>query len=122
MWISDVQVWFLILITASLRVSQDLKLRILEICLIVMVTIIIIPYSGWSKAAAYSTAPLPSIKWTTVFRNASGVLRNVSSAGPEARRVMRDCDGLVDSFVWIIRAPLGKNDIDNKVRFGNLVS
>ena len=28
---------------------------------------------------------------------------------------MRDCDGLVDSFVWIIRAPLGKNDVDNKV-------
>lgn len=95
--------------------SQDLKLRILEICLIVMVTIIIIPYSGWSRAAANSTAPLPAIKWTTVFRNASGVLRNVSSAGPEARRVMRDCDGLVDSFVWIIKAPLGKNDIDNKV-------
>lgn len=44
------------------------------------------------------------------------MLRNVSSAGPEARRVMRDCDGLVDSFVWIIKAPIGKNDIDNKVK------
>ncbi|KAL9978718.1 hypothetical protein ACROYT_G016268 [Oculina patagonica] len=98
----------------NLSSCEDLKLRILEICLIVMVTIIIIPYSGWSRAAANSTAPLPSIKWTTVFRNASGVLRNVSSAGPEARRVMRDCDGLVDSFVWIIKAPLGKNDVDNK--------
>lgn len=81
-----------------------------------MVTIIIIPYSGWSRAAANNSMPLPSIKWSTVFRNASGVLRNVSSAGPEARRVMRDCDGLVDSFVWIIKAPLGKNDIDNKVK------
>ena len=29
---------------------------------------------------------------------------------------MRDCDGLVDSFVWIIKAPIGKNDIDNKVK------
>lgn len=98
----------------NLSSCEDLKLRILEICLIVMVTIIIIPYSGWSRAAANNSMPLPSIKWSTVFRNASGVLRNVSSAGPEARRVMRDCDGLVDSFVWIIRAPLGKNDIDNK--------
>ncbi|KAJ7392242.1 hypothetical protein OS493_013620 [Desmophyllum pertusum] len=98
----------------NLSSCEDLKLRILEICLIVMVTIIIIPYSGWSRAAADSTAPLPSIKWSTVFRNASGVLRNVSSAGPEARRVMRDCDGLVDSFVWIIKAPIGKTDIDNK--------
>ena len=95
--------------------SQDLKLRVIEICLIVLITIIIIPYSGWTKTAAQSNAPIPSIKWSTVFRNASGVLRNVSSAGPEARRVMRDCEGLVDSFVWIIKAPIGKNDIDNKV-------
>lgn len=95
--------------------QQDLKLRIIEICLIVLVTIIIVPYSGWTKTAAQSNAPIPSIKWSTVFRNASGVLRNVSSAGPEARRVMRDCYGLVDSFVWIIKAPIGKTDIDNKV-------
>ena len=97
-------------------IFQDLKLRIIEVCLIVLITIIIVPYSGWTKTAAQSNAPIPSIKWSTVFRNASGVLRNVSSAGPEARRVMRDCDGLVDSFVWIIKAPIGKNDIDNKVK------
>ncbi|XP_074616097.1 uncharacterized protein LOC141875648 isoform X1 [Acropora palmata] len=98
----------------NLSSCEDLKLRIIEVCLIVLITIIIVPYSGWTKTAAQSNAPIPSIKWSTVFRNASGVLRNVSSAGPEARRVMRDCDGLVDSFVWIIKAPIGKNDIDNK--------
>ncbi|XP_073234690.1 uncharacterized protein [Porites lutea] len=98
----------------NLSSCEDLKLRIIEICLIVLVTIVIIPYSGWTKTAAQSNAPIPSIKWSTVFRNASGVLRNVSSAGPEARRVMRDCYGLVDSFVWIIKAPIGKTDIDNK--------
>lgn len=98
----------------NLSSCEDLKLRIIEVCLIVLITIIVIPYSGWTKTAAQSNAPVPSIKWSTVFRNASGVLRNVSSAGPEARRVMRDCDGLVDSFVWIIKAPIGKNDIDNK--------
>ena len=36
---------------------------------------------------------------------------------------MRDCYGLVDSFVWIIKAPIGKTDIDNKVtkEEGNIV-
>ena len=36
---------------------------------------------------------------------------------------MRDCYGLVDSFVWIIKAPIGKTDIDNKVtkQEGNIV-
>lgn len=98
----------------NLSSCEELKLRVIEICLIVLITIIVIPYSGWTRTAAQSNAPIPSIKWSTVFRNASGVLRNVSSAGPEARRVMRDCEGLVDSFVWIIKAPIGKNDIDNK--------
>ena len=57
----------------------------------------------------------PVVKWSAIFRNASGILRNVSSAGIEARREMRECEGLVDSFEWTIRASLGKNDIDNKV-------
>ena len=94
---------------------QELKSKVLELCLVILVITIIIPYSGWTKEAAQSGRPIPQIKWSTVFRNASGILRNVSSAGAEARKEMRDCEGLVDSFVWIVRAPIGKNDVDNKV-------
>jgi len=54
------------------------------------------------------------VYWSTVFRNASGVLRNVSSDGPYARKKLRECEGLVESILHIVRAAIGKNDIDNK--------
>ncbi|KAM9552826.1 catenin delta-2-like [Salvelinus alpinus] len=42
------------------------------------------------------------------------ISRNVSSAGEEARRRMRECDGLTDSLLYIIQTALGSNDIDSK--------
>ena len=40
--------------------------------------------------------------------------RNISSAGHYGRRKLRECEGLVDSMLFIVRAAIGKNDIDNK--------
>ncbi|KAF7240458.1 Catenin delta-2 [Varanus komodoensis] len=37
-----------------------------------------------------------------VLRNATGCLRNVSSAGEEARRRMRECDGLTDALLYTV--------------------
>ncbi|XP_048580672.1 uncharacterized protein LOC5511245 isoform X3 [Nematostella vectensis] len=98
----------------NLSSCEALKYRIIRLCLIIIVTTIIIPYSGWDKNLFQSGKPIPPIKWSTVFRNASGILRNLSSAGLEARREMRACAGLVDCFVWIVHAPIGKSDVDNK--------
>lgn len=42
--------------------------------------------------------------------------RNVSSAGEEARRRMRECDGLTDALLYVIQTSLGSNEIDSKVR------
>lgn len=95
--------------------QQILKIRIIQFCLVILVRLIIIPYSGWDKDIFQSGKPIPSVKWTTVFRNASGILRNLSSAGVDARTEMRACEGLVDSLVWIVYAPIGKSDVDNKV-------
>ncbi|XP_042638335.1 catenin delta-2 [Orycteropus afer afer] len=41
-------------------------------------------------------------------------LRNVSSAGEEARRRMRECDGLTDALLYVIQSALGSSEIDSK--------
>jgi len=52
---------------------------------------------------------------TTVFRNASGILRNVSSDGEYARKRLRECEGLIDSVIVVINAAIRNSDLDNKV-------
>ncbi|KAJ7397279.1 hypothetical protein BTVI_137030 [Pitangus sulphuratus] len=39
---------------------------------------------------------------------------NVSSAGEEARRRMRECDGLTDALLYVIQSALGSSEIDSK--------
>ncbi|UYV79180.1 PKP4, partial [Cordylochernes scorpioides] len=104
----------------TLACPQELKKPILEDALEVLVNHVILPHSGWD----HSEQP-QDIYWSTVFRNATGVLRippdgvwwwcrNISSAGEFARRRLRECEGLVDALLHLVRAAIGKNDIDNK--------
>ncbi len=46
-----------------------------------------------------------------------GILRNLSSAGLEARKKMRDVVGLIDALLYVIRLSLGKPGTDAKVRY-----
>jgi len=58
------------------------------------------------------------ISWSLLLRNATGILRNVSSAGAEARTKIRATDGLIDALMWIVRAAItsdGNEVINNKV-------
>ena len=43
------------------------------------------------------------------------VRRNVSSDGAEARRRLRECEGLVDALLHALQSAVGKKDMDNKV-------
>nr|XP_027198679.1 catenin delta-2-like isoform X2 [Dermatophagoides pteronyssinus] len=103
----------------NLSSCEDLKRQIIDDALQVLVSTVIIPHSGWDRN---NPQQQPSqvqqhqqpIYWSTVFRNASGVVRNVSSAGEYARRRLRECEGLVDSLLFLVRAAIGKNDMDNK--------
>lgn len=88
---------------------EDLKRPIIDDGLGVIVTIIIKPHSGWDPINPGETC------WSTVFRNASGVLRNVSSAGEYARTKLRECDGLVDSLLYVVRSAIDKSNIGNKI-------
>lgn len=42
--------------------------------------------------------------------------RNLSSAGEEARKQMRTCEGLIDSLLYVIKACVNTSDFDSKVR------
>lgn len=42
-------------------------------------------------------------------------VRNLSSAGEEARRHMRCCEGLIDSLLYIIKTCINTSDFDSKV-------
>ncbi|KAL8618746.1 hypothetical protein ACOMHN_015156 [Nucella lapillus] len=74
----------------NLSSCEDLKRSILEDGLTVLVNVVVLKYAGWGTAN-----PQP---WTTVFRNTTGILRNISSAGYEARKKLRECRGLVDAL------------------------
>lgn len=42
-------------------------------------------------------------------------IRNVSSERSEARRKLRECDGLVDALIYIVQSEIGQKDSDSKV-------
>ncbi|XP_017769683.1 PREDICTED: catenin delta-2 isoform X3 [Nicrophorus vespilloides] len=89
---------------------EDLKRSIIDDGVTVIVTYIIIPHSGWDVQGNSGETC-----WSTVFRNASGVLRNVSSAGEYARKKLRECDGLVDALLFVVRCAIDKSNIGNKI-------
>ncbi|CAB4058218.1 CTNND2 [Lepeophtheirus salmonis] len=78
----------------NLSSCDDLKRNIIDEALSVLVNVVIIPHSGWSPAMQHAET-----SWTTVFRNTSGILRNVSSAGDYGRKKLREIEGLVDSLL-----------------------
>lgn len=89
---------------------EDLKRNIIDDGLTTIVTYVIIPHSGWSPQGNHGETC-----WSTVFRNASGVLRNVSSAGEYARKKLRECEGTVDSLLYVVRSAIDKSNIGNKI-------
>merc|ERR1719328_90292 len=93
----------------NLSSCDDLKRTIIDEALLVIVNIVIIPHSGWDRAGAGGDT-----HWSTVFRNASGILRNVSSAGDYGRKKLRECEGLVDSLIYLVRSAIERANIDNK--------
>ncbi|CAD5120835.1 DgyrCDS9389 [Dimorphilus gyrociliatus] len=88
---------------------DEIKRPIIDEVLQTLVDEIIVPHSPDNNNGHYS-----QVSWTTVFRNASGTLRNISSDGIYARTRLRECDNLIISLINILGAAVGLNDIDNK--------
>lgn len=109
----------------NLSSCEDLKRPILDECLVILVKQVIIPCSRWDTNASLNpllatmNGPLihsqsQPLYWSNLFKNASGVLRNISSAGEYARRRMRESEYFVESLIFLMRTAIAKNDMDNK--------
>ncbi|MGH0188928.1 UNVERIFIED_CONTAM: hypothetical protein FKN15_032448, partial [Acipenser sinensis] len=98
----------------NLSSYEPLKMVIINHGLQTLTNEVIIPHSGWEHEPNEDSKPRDA-EWTTVFKNTSGCLRNVSSDGVEARRRLRECGGLVDALLHVLQSAVGKKDMDNKV-------
>lgn len=103
----------------NLSSCEDVKWSIADEALNPLVSVILVPYTAWFKANISTTQQfLPTVSethWSTVFRNVTGVLRNISSAGASARKQLRDCEGLIESLFFIINSSISRNDVENKL-------
>uniref|UniRef100_A0A6I8RLB4 Catenin delta 2 n=1 Tax=Xenopus tropicalis TaxID=8364 RepID=A0A6I8RLB4_XENTR len=97
----------------NLSSCDALKMPIIQDALAVLTNAVIIPHSGWENSILQDDRKV-QLHSSQVLRNATGCLRNVSSAGEEARRRMRECDGLTDALLYVIQSALGSSDIDSK--------
>ncbi|XP_051989459.1 catenin delta-2-like isoform X2 [Xyrauchen texanus] len=97
----------------NLSSCDALKMPIIQDALAVLTNTVIIPHSGWDTSPHQDDQKL-NLHSSQVLRNATGCLRNVSSAGEEARRRMRECEGLTDALLYVIQIALGTSEIDSK--------
>ncbi|KAG8521955.1 Armadillo repeat protein deleted in velo-cardio-facial syndrome, partial [Galemys pyrenaicus] len=97
----------------NLSSYEPLKMVIIDHGLQTLTHEVIVPHSGWEREPNEDSKPRDA-EWTTVFKNTSGCLRNVSSDGAEARRRLRECEGLVDALVHALQSAVGRKDTDNK--------
>ncbi|XP_040201513.1 plakophilin-2 isoform X1 [Rana temporaria] len=95
----------------NLSSNDQLKIMLIRDALSNLNKSIIIPCSGW-KEGEYSKSDM--MNDSDIFHNATGCLRNMSSAGPEGRQAMRDCDGLIDSLVHYVRKSIADYKPDDR--------
>ncbi|XP_059417361.1 plakophilin-4-like [Carassius carassius] len=98
----------------NLSSCDAVKTTIIHDALSSMTNTVIIPHSGWSSTDFHDEHKL-KLHSSVVLRNTTGCLRNLSSAGEEARKCMRSCEGLVDSLLYVIKACVSTSDFDSKI-------
>uniref|UniRef100_A0A8C4RZ11 Plakophilin 2 n=1 Tax=Erpetoichthys calabaricus TaxID=27687 RepID=A0A8C4RZ11_ERPCA len=95
----------------NLSSSDDLKHTLISKALQPLTKSIIVPCSGWPDGDCPKEDLLHD---PDIFYNATGCLRNLSSAGPEGRKMMRECESLIDSLVHYVRGSIADYQPDNK--------
>ncbi|XP_060786359.1 plakophilin-4-like isoform X1 [Neoarius graeffei] len=98
----------------NLSSCDAVKMTIVHDALTTLTNTVIIPHSGWSSSS-YDDDHKLKFHSSLVLRNTTGCLRNLSSAGEEARKQMRCCEGLVDSLLYVIKACVSTADFDSKI-------
>ncbi|XP_069489739.1 plakophilin-1 isoform X2 [Ambystoma mexicanum] len=95
----------------NLSSTDELKGELIREALPVLTNCVIIPYSGWSDG--YNSNTQRCDIDPEVFFNATGCLRNLSSADA-GRQTMRNCPGLVDSIIHYVQKCVTSNNPDDK--------
>ncbi|XP_039613381.1 plakophilin-4 isoform X1 [Polypterus senegalus] len=98
----------------NLSSCDAVKMTIIRDALSTLTNTVIIPHSGWNSSSFDDDHKL-KFHSSLVLRNTSGCLRNLSSAGEEARKQMRTCEGLVDSLLYVIQTCVNSSDYDSKI-------
>ncbi|KAM3588118.1 uncharacterized protein V6R79_021657 [Siganus canaliculatus] len=92
--------------------SHDLiKERLSSKALPVLTKSVLVPSSGISEGENPKDELLAD---SAAFHNATGCLRNLSSAGPDGRKAMRECENLIDSLVYYVRGAIADYKTDDK--------
>ncbi|XP_003792538.1 plakophilin-2 [Otolemur garnettii] len=95
----------------NLSSNDKLKNLMITEALLTLTEQVIIPYSGWPEGDYPKANGLLDYD---IFYNVTGCLRNMSSAGPDGRKVIRRCDGLIDSLVHYVRGTIADYQPDDK--------
>ncbi|KAL2302056.1 hypothetical protein Nmel_009464 [Mimus melanotis] len=97
----------------NLSSCDAVKMTIIRDALSTLTNTVIVPHSGWNSSS-YDDDHKIKFQTSLVLRNTTGCLRNLSSAGEEARKQMRSCEGLVDSLLYVIHTCVNTSDYDSK--------
>ncbi|NWR78927.1 PKP4 protein, partial [Centropus unirufus] len=97
----------------NLSSCDAVKMTIIRDALSTLTSAVIVPHSGWNSSSFDDDHKI-KFQSSLVLRNTTGCLRNLSSAGEEARKQMRSCEGLVDSLLYVIHTCVNTSDYDSK--------
>ncbi|KAM7331469.1 hypothetical protein ACRRTK_008177 [Alexandromys fortis] len=95
----------------NLSSNDKLKHLMITEALLTLTESVVIPFSGWPEGDYPKANGLLDFD---IFYNVTGCLRNMSSAGPDGRKTMRRCDGLIDSLVHYVRGTIADYQPDDK--------
>ncbi|NXY89106.1 PKP4 protein, partial [Alcedo cyanopectus] len=97
----------------NLSSCDAVKMTIIRDALSTLTNTVIVPHSGWNSSSFDEDHKI-KFQTSLVLRNTTGCLRNLSSAGEEARKQLRACEGLVDSLLHVIHTCVNTSDYDSK--------
>ncbi|KAI1733330.1 fibronectin type III domain-containing protein [Ditylenchus destructor] len=92
---------------------DDLKEPILDQSMEIVINCVVIPFSGLFSNQIQENGNSAS-KNSNVFRNGTGILRNVSACKVDARKRLRNAPHLIDALLHFLAMALEKNQLDNR--------
>ncbi|KRY36012.1 Juxtamembrane domain-associated catenin, partial [Trichinella spiralis] len=89
--------------------NKELKPQIYQQCTDQLIKQIILPVAAASGSGANAV-----VQPALIFRNATGIVRNVSSASDSIRKSLRQKDSLIEALIACLRHSALKQDFDSK--------